>query len=516
MARIPNHHADGGSTSRHRSASHAGIRLVAWSLGTVAALLACAIHPGAQARNPELRTVFGRTMPVADFERIVDAAIAKAGVAGLSVAIVNDRKIVYTRQFGWKDKDAGTRLNDTTVFAGASLSKTVFAYLTLLLTSDGLIALDKPLAGYLLRPLATYAGYADLANDDRYHAITARMVLSHTTGLPNQRSETADGRLRLRFQPGSRFHYSGEGFQLLQLVVETVTKSDLETLARDRVFRPFGMARTSYVWRDAFASNIAAPHNEFEWASDPDRPPTASAAGSLLTTAHDYARFLVGVLAAPGRQEKVMETMFTPTVSITSFRMFGGVGALSPANAAKRLAWALGWGTFETPTGRAVFHTGHKGGAQNYAVAFLDRGAAMVLLSNSDNFESVAPEIVAAGLDDRDSPFDWLGYQPFDPAMRKAAPPRLVAIKVPASVLAAYAGEYQLGPDAVTRIKADGGRLYASDDGQSWDELLARSETVFFFRGRTLTITFAKDASGMVTHLDVNTGAATLKAQRIR
>jgi CubicO group peptidase (beta-lactamase class C family) len=300
-------------------------------------------------------------------------------------------------------------------------------------------------------------------------------------------------------------------------VVETVTKSDLETLARDRVLVPLGMAHTSYVWRDAFANNVAAPHNEFEWASDPDRPSTANAAGSLFTTAHDYARFLVGVLEARGRQEKVVETMLTPTVPITSFRMFGGgSGALSPDNAAKHLAWALGWGTFETPNGRAIFHTGHKGGAQNYAVAFLDRGAAIVLLSNSDNFESIASEVVEAGIGDRDSPYDWLGFQPFDPAMRRVAPPRLVAIQVAASAIAAYAGEYQLGPDAVTRIKAEGGRLYASDDGQSWDELLAESETVFFFKGRTLTITFAKDSNGKVTHMDIDTGAALLRAPRIR
>ena len=138
------------------------------------------------------------------------------------------------------------------------------------------------------------------------------------------------------------------------------------------------------------------------------------------------------------------------------------------------------------------------------------------MLSNSDNFESVAPEIVAAGVGDRESPFDWLGYEPFDPAKRKAAPPRLVATQVPSAVLAAYVGEYQLAPGAVTHIKADGDRLYASDDGRSWDELLAQSETVFFFKGRTVTITFVKDASGKVTRMDVDTGETRLSAQRIR
>ena len=231
-------------------------------------------------------------------------------------------------------------------------------------------------------------------------------------------------------------------FSFSQFVVETVTKSGLETLAHDRVFVPFGMLRTSYVWRDGFANDVAAPHNEFEWASEPDRPPTADAAGSLITTARDYARFLVGILTADGRRRKVVATMFTPAVRITSSRLFGlEPGALSPENDTKQLAWALGWGTFETPPGRAVFHTGHKGGAQNYTVLFPGRGLGIVLLSNSDNFESVAPEIVAAGVGDRESPFDWLGYEPFDPAKRKAAPPRLVAIQVPSAVLAAYVGD---------------------------------------------------------------------------
>jgi CubicO group peptidase (beta-lactamase class C family) len=106
----------------------------------------------------------------------------------------------------------------------------------------------------------------------------------------------------------------------------------------------------------------------------------------------------------------------------------------------------LGWGLFETRNGRAFFHTGHKGGAQNYVVAYLDRGIGIVLLSNSDNFESVTPEIVAAGIGDRDSPFDWLGYEPYDSTRRKPAPPRHIAVQVPAEVIAAYGGEYRFGP----------------------------------------------------------------------
>ena len=484
---------------------------------TAALLLAAVNSEDLTPPGGRLKTVIGGVITVKDFESTVTLNMQKAGVTGLSVAILNDGKVVYTRQFGWKDKDAGTKLDDTTAFAGASLSKTVFAYLVMVLVEEGLINLDKPIHQYLAKPLPEYPGYADLAGDSRYRAITARMVLSHTSGLPNLRSASKDGRLRIQFEPGSRFGYSGEGFQLLQKVVESVTHNDLETIAQEKVFIPFGMAHTSYVWREAFATNVAAPHNEFEWAADPDRPAIAHAGGSLTTTAHDYVRFLAGILTAKGGRRQSMENMLTPVIRINSRRMFdAGSQAGTGANDTIHLSWGLGWGLFETPHGRAFFHTGHSSSAQNYTVVYRKHGIGIVLLSNSANFESVAPEIVAAGIGDHYSPFDWLGYFPFDPAKRKPAPPRRIVIQVTAEVIAPYAGKYQIGQGGpVVFIKAEGGRLYASDDGKSWDEVYAESQSMFFAKGRDLAITFKKDSNGMVTHMEIISGGTTISARRI-
>jgi CubicO group peptidase (beta-lactamase class C family) len=479
--------------------------------------VACGIRQAVPSQR-RLDTVSGGTTTVDDFESVVIANMRKAAVTGLSVAIVNHGRVAYTQQFGWRDKDAGATLNDTTIFGAASLSKTVFAYLVLMLAEDGLIDLDKPLQQYLPKPLSEYPRYADLASEVRYRAITARMALSHTTGLPNLRSDAADGRLRLTFEPGTRFCYSGEGTQLLQFVVEGIAQAGLNNLAREKVFGPFGMSNTSYVWHESFAQNAAAHHNEFEWASDPDRPMSADAAGSMMTTAHDYARFLAGILTARGKRREMVERMLTPQVRIQSPRMSASCsGAVSDAKDAISLSWGLGWGLFNTPHGRAFFHTGHKGGVQNYAVAYPDRGIGIVILSNSDNFESVAREIVSAGIGDTASPFNWLGYEPYDPARRKPAPPRPTAIKVPADLLAQYAGEYRFDSlNAASYVKVDGGRLYASDDAQNWDELLAQSATVFFFRGRTTTITFVSDKNGVVTGAVIENEGRKISARRVR
>ncbi len=121
----------------------------------------------------------------------------------------------------------------------------------------------------------------------------------------------------------------------------------------------------------------------------------------------------------------------------------------------------MGWGLFDTSNGRAFFHTGHSFGWQNYTVTYIDRGIGIVMLSNSDNFESVAEEIAKKAIGDIYSPYDWLGYVPFDPAREKETPPSdPVAIQVGSSVLADYAGTYDMQGTAIFQVKFEDDNLF--------------------------------------------------------
>ena len=126
----------------------------------------------------------------------------KAGVPGLSCAILNDSQVVYANTFGVKNRKTGEPLYQDTIFTGASLSKTIFAYTVMQLVEEGLLDLNRPLQEYLARPLPSYPNYVDLEGDERYRKITARMCLSHTTGFPNWRWFNEDNRLRFDFDPG--------------------------------------------------------------------------------------------------------------------------------------------------------------------------------------------------------------------------------------------------------------------------------------------------------------------------
>ena len=128
------------------------------------------------------------------------------------------------------------------------MTKPLFAYIVLRLVDRGVLNLDTP--------LYTYLPYEDIAHDERYKLITARMVLTHRTGFPNWRS----GKLEIKFTPGTEVSYSGEGFVYLGKVVERLTGKKLAELSQQEVFTPLGIENASLVWNETIARLTATGH----------------------------------------------------------------------------------------------------------------------------------------------------------------------------------------------------------------------------------------------------------------
>ena len=456
-----------------------------------------------------LRLVDGSSVPTVELEAFIEKTLDKADVAGLSCAIINDGRVVYRKAFGDRNKSTGARNDEETVFAAASFSKSFFAYLVMLLAEEEIVNLDKPLYEYLARPLYQYPAYADLEGDARYKRITARMVLSHSTGFPNLRSLEPDGRLKFLFSPGERHRYSGEGINLLQMVIEEITGKDLATLAQERIFRPLGMTRSSYVWQAAYEENMASPHDEFgrpRGLSIQQLQLRPDAGGSMATTAGDYARFIsLGILNVDGKRQATMDEMLRPQIAINYKNMFGP-GAWQETDQYQdiRLAWSLGWGRFDTPCGRAFFHTGHGPGWQNYTVTYADKGIGIVLLSNSDNFESVAQEILERQLGMCTPPSaGWATYPSIHPGPKPLPHQLRSSSRWTRRFWQTYAGTYDMQSTIQFQIKFDGNQLWIrSRDGISWDRLYAETEARFFVKeDETYRFEFIRDTSGNVTAL---------------
>ncbi len=374
-------------------------------------------------QNQQITRLDGSKISALEIDRKVKRLLDTANVQGLGLAILNNKKIVLVKSYGYKNKPQNTMLDTATIMYGASLSKAVFGYLVMKLVEEKIISLDKPLYQYLKKPIPEYDYFSDLKGDDRWKLITARMCLSHTTGLPNVRwfhpitSEPDTlGIIKIYFTPGTKYAYSGEGFKLLQQVIEEMTQKNVEELAIDRVFKPLGMTRTGYTWHDSFGDdNVAVGHMD-NGAIDKKRKRTEPVSGgSLVTTIADYARFIENVMQQKGLSRKSYKEMLSPQIAIHSITQFPPITeATTTEYDAIRLSYGLGWGLLKCPYGKAFFKEGNGGSWRNYNINFIDKGIAIIILPNSENGEKIFQALIETLIGNTCIPWKWQGYVPYN------------------------------------------------------------------------------------------------------
>ena len=354
----------------------------------------------------------GQVLTAAEVDRLAARAMAAARVPGLGLALIEGGRVVYLKAYGWRDLDRQLPLTPDSVMAAASLSKAAFAYAVMQMVDERVLELDCPIMDYLPRPLPAYPRYADLAGDLRWERITPRMLLAHTSGLPNWRHYMDGGRLAIYFEPGTRFAYSGEGMDLLQLVVETVEGRPLEEVMARRVFRPLGMTRSSMVWEARFETDAAQGHNNAGKGLGPQRRRRAGAAGSLQTTLADYARFLEAVISGRGLSVEAREAMLSPQVRIRSAHEFPTLDpTTTTANEGIRLGYGLGWGLYQTPWGRAFFKEGHDDGVRHYVVCLDGPGKGLLIMTDGERGEDLYSELLEDLLGNTLTPLEWEGFK---------------------------------------------------------------------------------------------------------
>lgn len=304
----------------------------------------------------------------------------KNKVVGMSVVVIRDNKMALSRSFGYRDLTTQSEVTSDTVYKAASLGKPLFAYIVVALAQQKKFDLDKP--------LYTYLGEKVVASDVRSKDITARMVLSHTSGLPNLGKKVP---AKFHFEPGEGFKYSGYGYEYLQRVIETHMKKNLNELANEFVFEPLSMAATSYVWRADYQGKISNSYRDnkihIETTAEPQ---SGHAAWSLYTTPEDYAKF-------------VIHTMKKGQMSGTTAALL-----LEPAaDVAIDVQWGLGWGIQDTDPNQSFWHWGSMAGFKHYVVAYPKEQIAVIVMSNSDQAFKMIENVMIKSIGGRYPSYEW-------------------------------------------------------------------------------------------------------------
>ena len=369
-----------------------------------------------------IKKLDGSEISAIEIDKIVSKLMDTAKVHGLNLAILNNNKTVYANSYGYKNIVKKELLDTNSVMQAASFTKTIFAYLSMLLIQDNVIELDKPLYQYLQKPIPDYEYFMPLNGDERWKLITARMCLSHTTGLPNSRYinvktgalDTTD-KMKIYFEPGKQYAYSGEGLKLLQLVEEEITKKTIEELAVEKVFKPIGMTMTSFIWQQRFEANLAIGHLENGQLNPKKKRNVPIAGGNLLTTITDYAKFVAYLTESKELSKKYSKIMFAPQIEITSkFQFPTMLDETTISNKEINLSYGLGVGLLKSKYGRAFFKEGHDDAWRNYFINFYDKGISLIIMTNSANSEYIYKELLEKIIGDIYTPFHWHRYFPYE------------------------------------------------------------------------------------------------------
>ena len=318
---------------------------------------------------------------ISKLDILTPKAMEELKVPGVSVSIIKERKLIWSKSWGMSNNKAKESASTGTIFEACSMSKPVFAYLVLKLMEEGELDIDRPLYEYLDESCMMKQPYRKL--------ITARMILSHTSGLPNWRKgdEEREGPLLIYFKPGSKFGYSGEGMFYLQRVIEKITEEPLDRLADRMLFKPLGMLNSSFVWNEEIEKRLSAGHDEDGNFLAKTKYIHPNSAYSLYTSAEDYAKFILEIInSTTANHFSLSQNTITEMLSRQVL-----ADVREPIDRPGRaigleVYYGLGWGINSTAKGDIVYHSGaNRSGFRCYTQFDYEEGSGLVIMTNSLN-----------------------------------------------------------------------------------------------------------------------------------
>jgi len=416
----------------------------------------------------------------------VKAEIQKQHIAGVSIAVIKDGKIVKAEGYGLANIELNVPAKAETVYKIGSVSKQFIASGIMLLIDEGRISLDDKISKFLD------------GTPETWKDITVRHLLTHTSGIvreapgfdPMKIQNDADViktaySLPLRFQPGEKWEYCNVGYFTLAEIIRKVTAKPWPDYLKERLFAPLEMNATrtttmtdlilnranGYLWKTGNQQNA-----EIYFALRPS--------GAFLSTVLDLAKWDAALYTDKLLKQSVREQMWTPVKLIN--------GATHP--------YGFGWELSTRAGHRVVSHGGSLPGFRAALYRFVNDKLTVVVLTNSDNAN---PGPIATGIADQ--------YIP-------GLIPQRIAVKVNPKIFEAYAGQYQPNPSLVVTVTPEGEKLMMRQGSSEKQELVPESESSFFMpSNREVTYSFVKDEKGQVTHLVVQReGQEVGRAKKIK
>ena len=438
----------------------------------------------------------------------LEARMAHYGVPGVAIAVIENGAVTYAAGYGVREAGSGERVDADTLFSAGSVSKIATSALVLRLAAQGRVDLDTD----ILSGMTSWS--LPRERDPFGTPVSLRAVLSHTSGfsvhgfadyppgadLPTP-VETLDGQapalndpVERLFPAGEAYAYSGGGFTVAQVYLSDRLSAPFATIARDNLFAPLGMTRSTFTNPlPPQSGNIAHAHNgNGEPVALPrgyEAMPEMAASG-LWTSAHDLGA-LVAALIGSYRGERDFLPRSLGVAMMT--RVAPGEHGLGPR-----------------VTGQGRDFIFHHGGSNESYQAWIEghpeTGEGLVILTNGARGRALIDEI-------RNAVADTMGWHVNPPV-------RPISVPVADEQLDAYAGIYTVDaafPSDLRRQMSgrffevplefrviDGQLAGGRAGGDRFDPMIPVAPTRFVLPGLSLTVgvaevEFHRNALGTVT-----------------
>jgi CubicO group peptidase (beta-lactamase class C family) len=278
-------------------------------------------------------------------------------IPGATLSLIKDNKVIYSQTYGVTNSKTKHPVTSKTLFEAGSITKLVFAFAVMRLYEKGKIDLDKPLYQYSPSP--------DIA-DERYRLMTARHVLSHQSGLSNWPKKDADGKFKLNFTPGTQYGYSGQAYEYLKEVIESITSKSIDVVLREEVLVPLRLNDMHFNGNDAIVKYGANGHKKYI-PSDILLAKKTMVAYTLQTTSEALAKFAIALNERKGLKKETYDELF----KVHSKRDDG-------------TEWGLGVRIEKTSAGISYGHSGSTDrGFISNLVFYKNSGLGFTILTNS-------------------------------------------------------------------------------------------------------------------------------------
>ena len=323
-------------------------------------------------------------------DKVVSDNMTTKQIGAMAVCIIHDGEVKFSKGYGYQDAEKTIPVSEDTLFQVASVSKPFTAWGIMKLVENGTLDLDTPVTTYIPDwqfPLSEF--------DE--NGVTIRRMLSHSSGIANvggysgveniedlqtleesliSANDAKNEDVRIIYQPGTKYQYSGGAYTLMQYLIEQVTNQSFEDFMQEQIFHPLGMENSSYSQTPESYKSLAVVFDN-QGNPVPSRYFASQSAAGLKTTVSDLSKWALAMISVYADSiqngildENTLRLMYQPQSEPES-----------------KLPYGLGYMVQEVGGPQKILevsHTGHNLPNWYALVATLpEEGEGLIILTNS-------------------------------------------------------------------------------------------------------------------------------------